>query len=398
MEVVVGGVARKQGGRDDPAVVDQGLEQFELGERELAEKQRVELAAGIEIGQQIAQTAQIDSVLGESASAAGAYRNVERVVGGHAVRLVQAGEDCRKLLAPGGHRGGHHPRGEDAQALAGQIPGQILAEHAEAFLRRVVLRQAHLELAQRLLPAVVAGHHMGADLVLDQRLHARTRQADVAVDIEGAVRDHQHGTDVGVDDDIDMEVRRLCAVPVDLVLDLAAHFIDAAIGRQRLAAADAGKDAFGHLDQLRFDRTEQCDAGLHETGAVALLDQIDHAPEFALFFGQQRLQGRGTDLGDGQGVERLACGLQVDLEIDVAHGRFNAATGGFEGFPQTDTVQRRQRQQPVQARIERGQRLVHARGDIRQRAGDRAFGHHRAHRMNSGRTASTAWCRPSRSA
>ena len=70
---------------------------------------------------------------------------------------------------------GHDPRGQQAQPRPAQPADQVLGQHGQAFLQRLVPGQPGVELPERLRPAVEVGQHVGADLVLEQRLDPRRR-------------------------------------------------------------------------------------------------------------------------------------------------------------------------------------------------------------------------------
>ena len=95
---------------------------------------------------------------------------------------------------------GQVPHGHDAgrqlpHAAATQSADQVFGQHGQPFLQLFVTGQPGIQLLKRLQAAVVIRQQVGADLVGQQRLDARRRQAQVRIDQQLAAR-HDQSADV----------------------------------------------------------------------------------------------------------------------------------------------------------------------------------------------------------
>ena len=115
------------------------------------------------------QPSQVHGVLGEPTGAEDPHRDRERLEVGDPV-ADQGGVHVLE-----GHAVDHQvdrddPRGQLAQPGRRQPAHEVLGEHGEALLGLVVPGQPAGEHVQRLVGTVDVGHHVGPDLVVEQRL------------------------------------------------------------------------------------------------------------------------------------------------------------------------------------------------------------------------------------
>ena len=88
---------------------------------------------------------------------------------------------------------GDDPGREHAETPRVQPAGQVLREHGEAFLGLVVAGQSDRQQLQGLPGAVLVGHDVGADLVVQQGLDAVRPDSGGLGDEQPAERHHQLG-------------------------------------------------------------------------------------------------------------------------------------------------------------------------------------------------------------
>ncbi len=164
-------------------------------ERDLADQERLERAAGGEVVEELQQAAQVDRILGEAAAAEDADRHAEGDARGNPVAIAELGDHGRE-----GDTVDHPPhrdraRRDQAKSIRVEATDQVLGQEREPLLERLVAGEPAGEHAQRLGPAVGVGHHVGADLVLQERVDPVVGHGELARDEQVSVR-HDERRDV----------------------------------------------------------------------------------------------------------------------------------------------------------------------------------------------------------
>jgi hypothetical protein len=88
---------------------------------------------------------------------------------------------------------GHHPRRKHPETPRVQSAGQILREHGKTLLGLVIARQSDPQQRQWLPGAIEVGDHMGADLMMQQRLDPLGPESGGLGNEQPAERHHQVG-------------------------------------------------------------------------------------------------------------------------------------------------------------------------------------------------------------
>ena len=145
----------------------------DVGERHLAEPERVERAAGTDVGDDVAEAPQVHRVLRQAAGSEDAHGDRERLdpadpVGDELLVHVRERRTVGHLVNR------DDARGELAQPSRREPADEVLGEHGQALLGLVVAGESGAQESQRLVGAVDVGDDVGADFVLEQGVDALT--------------------------------------------------------------------------------------------------------------------------------------------------------------------------------------------------------------------------------
>jgi hypothetical protein len=175
---------------------------------------------------------------------------------------------------------GDHPGRQLAQPPRGEPAHEVLDEDCEAFLGLVVLGEAGAQQSDRLVGPVDVGDDVGADLVLEERVHTRGRHFDGRCDQEIAVG-HHHAAAVRSDLDVNVEVGVYRPVVVEFRLGQQREGLGietiADLGRR---LGDQVEQRLGVAEQCGADRPVELDAQLQEPGRVPLSEHLQLQFEF----------------------------------------------------------------------------------------------------------------------
>ena len=185
-------------------------------EREFADEQVVERAAGADMGEQALQASEVDDVLGEPTGAVDPHGHVEGGGRREAGLPGQVAEGLHEVrtLREGVH--GDHPGRQGGHPARRQTADDELGQDRQCLLGLVVTGEPDPQKAQGLVASVHPGQHVGADLVLDQGVDSALVESEPAVDQQTAAVDHDPG-DVVPDLDVDGQAGQRLAEPGDLV-------------------------------------------------------------------------------------------------------------------------------------------------------------------------------------
>lgn len=155
------------------------LDDRDLRVPQLPEVQRLELAVGCKIPQEVSQTSEVDLVAGESTGLVDACGDLECAKIAEPVLSGQATEDVNEMGPLLGHVRGEHARREGAHAGGGECPHEVLGKGTERLLELVIRREAAAQQAERLLRSIMEGDDVHSDLMLHQSAGALLRKLDV---------------------------------------------------------------------------------------------------------------------------------------------------------------------------------------------------------------------------
>ncbi len=154
----------------------------------------------------------------------------------------------------------NHPRGELSQTIRGQSASEILSEHRVPFLGLFMTGEAAAERAQLLVGSVDIGDDVRSDLVVEQGIGSRGRDASGGRNKHVTVRHHHARTSVA-QFDVGFDVGGERPVPVELGLSELHEGIGieprACVGRRR---RNPSKDVLGLMEQVGCDGAEGFDA------------------------------------------------------------------------------------------------------------------------------------------
>ena len=168
------------------------------------------------MGQQVAEAAQVDHVLGQPAPAPEPERDAER---GPVAQPgpVADGPEGLDEAGPVGERGGaQDTRGEHPEPPGREPADQPLGQDRQPLLQVLVAGQPVVQERERLGASVGVGQDVRPDLVRQERPDARGGDLGRGVDQQPALRHHQARGHVGADLDLGRDVAGPLVVAVEV--------------------------------------------------------------------------------------------------------------------------------------------------------------------------------------
>ena len=263
-------------------------------------------------------------------------------------------EDLQEVGAVEHLGDGDDPCREHAETPRVQSAGQVLREHGKAFLGLVVARQSDRQQLQGLPGAVLVGHHMGADLVMQQGLDAVRPDGGGFGDEQPAERHHQLGDVVA-----HLDVRREVWIHGAVSIALRTSRLREHPGRD---AARAGSLSWDGLEQLlrggherRGDPSVELQRSVHEPCGVAILQGGDLPCYLVSLRLEQGVQRRVGDVLDLEVVEVTSHQIRLELELSEPESGGRSEVTPFEVCPCLCRIDRRDIEQQVQAALDLGE-------------------------------------------
>ena len=353
------GARHVQPARADPwgvehVAVEQVLDQRDVVQRELADEQDVQADALGEGIKDAADPTEVDRVLHRAAPHDDPDRDRpssprrDPVLAPEQLEDLQEGGAIEQL----GDR--DDPGGEHAETPRVQPAGQVLREHGETFLGLVVARQSDRQQLQGLPGAVLVGHDVGADLVVQQGLDTVRPDGGGRGDEQPAERHHELG-DVVAHVDVRREVRIDGSIAIDLRTSRVREHPSRHAAPARSLLGDDLEQLLRGRDERRGDPSVELQRSVQEPRGVAILQGGDLPCYLVSLRVEQGAQRRVGDVLDLEVVELASHQVRLEVELPEPQSGRGREVTPLEVRPRFCRVDRRDVEQQIHSALDLGE-------------------------------------------
>ena len=259
---------------------------------------------------------------------------------------------------------GDHSRRKHAKTPRVQSTGEVLGEHGKTLLGLVVARQSDRQQRQWLPGAVLVGHDVGPDLVMQQRVDAVRAEGGGLGDEQPAERHHQVGDVVA-----HLEVSREVSIHGTVSIELRTSRLRERPGcdaRRARSARTSGRDGLEQLlrggrEWLR-DPSVELKRPVQEPRRVAILQGRDLSGDLVPLRPEECVQRRVGDVLDLEVVQVTPHQIRLELQRSEPQGGDRREVTPFEVRPCLCGIDRREVEQKVQAALNLGEAGIDVEG------------------------------------